>query len=40
MKHLEYIDDYFKGTDQASRNRQFEQRLQDDPSFAEEVAFT
>jgi tetratricopeptide (TPR) repeat protein len=39
MKHLEYIDDYFKGTDQASQNRQFEQRLLDDPSFAEEVAF-
>jgi tetratricopeptide (TPR) repeat protein len=39
MKHLAYIDDYFKGTDTASHNRQFEQRLLDDPSFAEEVAF-
>lgn len=38
MKHLSYIDDYFKGTDTAS-HRQFEQRLLDDPSFAEEVAF-
>ena len=39
MKHLAYIDDYFKGADSASNSRQFEQRLLDDPSFAEEVAF-
>jgi hypothetical protein len=39
MKHLAYIDDYFKGTDTASQNKQFEQRLLDDPGFAEEVAF-
>lgn len=39
MKHLAYIDDYFKGTDSVSSSRQFEQRLLDDPSFAEEVAF-
>ncbi|AXY73472.1 hypothetical protein D3H65_05550 [Paraflavitalea soli] len=39
MKHLAYIDDYFKGTDTGSHNRQFEQRLLDDPAFAEEVAF-
>lgn len=39
MKHLEYIDEYFKGADSASQSRQFEQKLLDDPSFAEEVAF-
>ena len=39
MKHLAYIDDYFKGSDPAVNNQQFEQRLLDDPSFAEEVAF-
>lgn len=39
MKHLAYIDDYFKGPNPASMSRQFEQRLLDDPSFAEEVAF-
>ncbi|NII26965.1 hypothetical protein HB364_17880 [Pseudoflavitalea sp. X16] len=39
MKHLEYIDDYFKGADSASQSRQFEQKLLDDPIFAEEVAF-
>lgn len=38
MKHLSHIDDYFKGADTAS-HKQFEQRLLDDPSFAEEVAF-
>lgn len=39
MKHLEYIDDYFKGAASDSQSRQFEQRLLDDPAFAEEVAF-
>lgn len=39
MKHLEYIDDYFKGAQTGTLNRQFEQRLLDDPAFAEEVAF-
>lgn len=39
MKHLEYIDDYFKGAQPASLSKQFEQRLLDDPSFAEEVSF-
>lgn len=39
MKHLEYIDEYFKGPQTAALSRQFEQRLLDDASFAEEVAF-
>lgn len=39
MKYIEYIDDYFKGDDAPSQSRQFEQRLTDDPAFAEEVAF-
>lgn len=39
MKHLEYIDDYFKGAQTAPLHQQFEQRLHDDPSFAEEVSF-
>lgn len=39
MKHLEYIDDYFKGEQTAPLNQQFEQRLLDDPSFAEDVSF-
>lgn len=39
MKYLDYIDDYFKGEYAAARTRQFEQRLEEDPLFAEEVAF-
>lgn len=39
MKYLDYIDDYFKGEYSAAKKRQFEQRVEDDPLFAEEVAF-
>jgi tetratricopeptide (TPR) repeat protein len=39
MKYLDYIDDYFKGEYSAAKTRQFEQSLEDDPLFAEEVAF-
>lgn len=39
MKHLAYIDDYFKNTEPAVDSREFEQKLLDDTSFAEEVAF-
>jgi tetratricopeptide (TPR) repeat protein len=39
MKHLDYIDDYFKGARSASKTLEFEQRLEEDPLFAEEVAF-
>jgi tetratricopeptide (TPR) repeat protein len=38
MKYLEYIDDYFKGGETSSSSR-FEQRLLDEPAFAEEVVF-
>jgi tetratricopeptide (TPR) repeat protein len=39
MKHLAYIDEYFKSTEPAVDSREFEQKLLDDTSFAEEVAF-
>ena len=39
MDSLEYIDDYFKKESSAEDARQFEQKIQDDPIFAEEVAF-
>jgi predicted Zn-dependent protease len=39
MKHLAYIDDYFKSTEPAVDSGEFEQKLLDDTSFAEEVAF-
>ncbi len=39
MKHLAYIDDYFKSPAPAATSREFEQKLLDDTSFAEEVAF-
>jgi len=39
MKYLDYIDDYFKGEYSEAKTRQFEDRLETDPLFAEEVAF-
>ena len=39
MDSLEYIDAYFRGEAPQEETRQFEQRIQDDPAFAEEVAF-
>jgi tetratricopeptide (TPR) repeat protein len=36
---LHYIDSYFKGEFSAEERKQFEQRIIDDPSFAEEIAF-
>ena len=39
MDSLEYIDAYFSGETPQEETRQFEQRIQDDPAFAEEVAF-
>jgi tetratricopeptide (TPR) repeat protein len=39
MDSLEYIDDYFKGGLPPEEARQFESRIQDDPVFAEEVAY-
>ncbi|HTQ29218.1 MAG TPA: tetratricopeptide repeat protein [Puia sp.] len=39
MDNLEYIDSYFKGEMAAGEARQFDQKIQDDPAFAEEVAY-
>jgi len=36
---LEYIDNYFKKAFTGHENQQFEQRIIEDPAFAEEVAF-
>lgn len=37
--HLEYIDNYFKKELTPEESGQFEQRITDDPEFAEQVAF-
>ncbi|HEX9510059.1 MAG TPA: hypothetical protein VF939_06220 [Puia sp.] len=39
MDSLEYIDGYFNGEFSPEETRQFEKRIQDDPMFAEKVAF-
>jgi hypothetical protein len=39
MNSLEYIDDYFKGAMPPEETRTFEQKIESDPAFAEEVAF-
>jgi tetratricopeptide (TPR) repeat protein len=39
MESLETIDDYFKGLLTEEQKISFEQRIQSDPAFAEEVAF-
>ena len=39
MPNIEYIDSYFKGELGQEEKRQFEQRIEEDPLFAEEVAF-
>ena len=39
MDSLEYIDSYFKGGFSPEEARQFERSIQDDPVFAEEVAW-
>jgi len=36
---LTYIDDFFRGTPGPDEKKEFEKRLQEDPAFAEEVAF-
>lgn len=38
-QEFEYIDDYFKGLLKGEERKIFEQRLVDEPGFAEEVAF-
>src|SRR5688572_27187992 len=39
MDSLDYIDDYFNGQLDAEEIRQFELRIEQDPVFAQEVAF-
>jgi len=39
MESLEYIDNYFRGERSEDERRQFEKRILEDQSFAEEVAF-
>lgn len=39
MQELEYIDDYFRGALSPEENLVFEQRIENDNTFAEEVAF-
>lgn len=39
MNSLEYIDDYFKGAQVPEATKEFEQKIESDPAFAEEVAF-
>src|SRR5688500_12466616 len=39
MQNLEYIDRFFKDELSPEEVRQFEERIQTDPEFAEEVAF-
>lgn len=39
MNSLEYIDDYFKSAQVPEATREFEQKIESDPAFAEEVAF-
>jgi len=38
-EHLDYIDQFFRGEPSPAETAQFEQRLQNDPAFAEEVSF-
>ena len=39
MADLNYIENYFKGEFTPEENGQFEQKIKEDPAFAEEVAF-
>ena len=39
MEHMEYIDDYFKGSNTQAQKQEFERRIVEDASFAEDVAF-
>ncbi|MDH7461264.1 hypothetical protein QEG73_08235 [Chitinophagaceae bacterium 26-R-25] len=39
MNNLEYIEDYFKGTPTPDEKKSFDERIQNDASFAEDVAF-
>jgi len=39
MDNLEYIDGYFKNPEQKERREEFEQKIINDPAFAEDVSF-
>ena len=39
MENTEYIDDYFKSSPTDQQKQEFEQRIINDMSFAEDVAF-
>jgi len=39
MENLEFIENYFKGTNDDAQKKLFEKKIMEDPSFAEEVAF-
>ena len=39
MENLEYIENYFKGINNDGQKQQFEKKIMEDASFAEEVAF-
>ena len=39
MKNLEYIDEYFRGEMLPGQKREFEERIEEDQAFAEDVAF-
>ena len=39
MENLEFIENYFKGTNDDAQKKLFEKKVIEDPSFAEEVAF-
>jgi tetratricopeptide (TPR) repeat protein len=39
MDNLDYIENYFTNEPDADRTREFEKKIESDPSFAEEVAF-
>jgi tetratricopeptide (TPR) repeat protein len=39
MDNMEHIDDYFKGSPTEKEKREFEERVINEPSFAEQVAF-
>ena len=39
MENLEFIENYFKGDNNEAQKKQFEKKIMEDATFAEEVAF-
>ena len=39
MENLEFIENYFKGDNNEAQKKQFEKKITEDYTFAEEVAF-